>query len=224
VWIALLAMVAAASPAVAQTAGTVAVSGSVAAAFKMTSGGPATITGGGTGAGVTTSSGVDAALATVVSFGNVGPGNTNPMVCFTQPLLLRANAASDLSAAVTSATFGTGAADVSKSDIGIGLVNLAAGGPNADVSTTSVGTVFADNPCTATLDADGIPSFTGTLADLATAAPGTDVITSTGAISRRGSFNSPNNAANLDLKLAVAPQAFTAGTFSATVTFTLGTP
>ena len=58
----------------AQTSGTVALSGTVAAAAKLTSGGAASLTGN-SGGGVTTSSAADAALATVVDLGDVGPAN-----------------------------------------------------------------------------------------------------------------------------------------------------
>lgn len=219
---ALAAFAAFAPSASAQTSGTVVISGSVVAAVKLTSGGAASLSGN-SGGGVTTQSAADAALATVVDFGDVGPANTNTYVCFSQPLFLRANAASTLSAAVTAATFGAGAGDLQKSDIGIGFQNLAAGGANADISTSTVAAGYSADPCAATVT-NGVPTFSQTLNSLATAAPGTAVLTSTGPISVRGNFASNSNAADLDLKLAIVPQAFTVGTFSATITLTMTTP
>jgi len=221
--IALLVSFCAPPSAQAQTSGTVAISGTVTAAVKLTSGGAATLTGN-SGGGVTTSSGADAALATVVDFGDVGPGNTSAYVCFTQPLFLRANAPSTVSAAVTAESFGGGGGDLAKTDIGIGFQNLAAGGVLSTIVNTSITAAFSSDVCSAPIDADGVPTFSATLNDLATAAPGTAVIASTAAISLGGSFNSPNNEADIDLKLAIVPQAFTAGSFSATVTFTMTTP
>jgi len=207
----------------AQTSGTVQISGTASAAVKLTSGGNASLTGN-VGGGVTAQSAADAALATVVDFGEVGPGNTNTYVCFTQPLFLRANAPSTVSAAVTAESFGASPDAVQKDDIGIGFLNLAAGGPNADISTTTITAAFGADPCAATLDADGIPAYSADLDSLATSTPGTAVITSTGPISLRGNFNSASNEADVDLHLAMVPQSYEAGVFSATLTLTMTTP
>lgn len=207
----------------AQTSGTVTISGTTSAAVKLTSGGVATLAGN-VGGGITAQSAADAALATVVNFGEVGPGNTNTYVCFTQPLFLRANAASTVSAAVTAESFPGGSNAVQKSDIGIGFQNLAAGGPNADVSTTTIVAAYATDPCAAPINGDGIPTYSAALSTLATTTPGTAVITSTGPISLRGSFNSPNNVGEVDLLLAMVPQSYEASSFSATLTLTMTTP
>lgn len=209
--------------AIAQTSGTITVSGQVNAAVKITSGGAATLTGN-SGGGVTTQSAADALLATVVDFGDVGPGNTNNYVCFTQPLYLRANAASTVSGAVTAESFGGGFGDITKSDIGLGFQNLAAGGPNADISTTTVTAAYSSDPCAAAKTGDGVPMFSASLGGLATSTPGTMLIRSTGPISLRGNFNSANNEADVDVRLAVAPQAFRVGAFSATLRLTMTTP
>jgi len=207
----------------AQTSGTVQISGTASAAVRLTSGGVASLTGN-VGGGVTAQSAADTALATVVDFGEVGPGNTNTYVCFTQPLFLRANAPSTVSAAVTAESFPGGSNAVQKSDIGIGFLNLAAGGPNADVSTSTVTAAFASDPCAASLNGDGIPTYSAALSSLATTTPGTAVITSTGPISLRGNFSSPSNEADVDLQLAMVPQSYAAGSFSATLTLTMTTP
>ena len=190
---------------------------------KITSGGNATLTGS-IGGGVTTQGGRDSLIVTIASFGEVGPNNPSNYVCLRQPLLIRALVPSTVRLAVTAESFGPGASQIGKKDIGAGFVNLAPSGPNADLSTTTVLPAFASDPCAAPKDQDGIPQFAGTLAGVATTAPGTAAIASTGPISLRGSLNSQSNAALVDLKLAIAPQAFRAGTFSLTLTLTLTAP
>lgn len=226
-WILLLGLGASVAPsAQAQTSGTVVISGAVTAAVKVTSGGAATITPS-SGAGVTTPSASDATLATVVNFGDVGPGNTFPVVCFTQPLFLRSNAPVSLKAALTASSgFGAGTGDIKASDIGIGFQNLAAGGANADISTSTPTPAYNSDPCAATLDPLGIPSFAATNSlNTLGGAPGTTVMSSTGPLSLRGSFTSASNRVLLDMKLAILPQAYTvtAG-FTATVTLTMTSP
>lgn len=190
---------------------------------KITSGGNATLTGS-IGGGVTTQSGRDSIIVTVASFGDVGPNNPSSYVCLRQPVLVRALVPSTVRLAVTAESFGPGASRIGKQDIGVGFVNLVPSGPNADLSTTTVLPAFASDPCAAPKDQDGIPQFAGTLAGLATTAPGTAAIASTGPISLRGSLNSQSNAALVDLKLAIAPQAFRAGSFSLTLRVTLTAP
>lgn len=186
--------------------------------LKLTSGGNATLTGS-IGGGVTTQSGSDDLLVTVVNFGEVGPNNPAGYVCLTQPLLIRSRFLfSRVRLVVTAESFGPGQSQIGKGDIGVGLINLRESGPNADISTTAIVPAFASNPCTAPKSADGIPTFAGTLADVDTTYPGTIAIVSDGPISERGSLSSPSNAAEVDLKLAIAPQAFRAGTFSVTLT------
>lgn len=205
-----------------QATGTVAIGGTVSPFVKLTSGGAATLTGS-IGGGVTTQSASDAALATVVNFGEVGPGNANTYVCFTQPLFLRSNATASVRVAVTAGVFGPGAS-VQKSDIGIGVRNLSASGVNADVTNTTIVAAFAADPCAAPVAPTGIPTFSATLNSLATVAPGTTLISTTSPWSLRGSQNAASNRARVDLKLAIVPQAFTVGTFSATVTLTITSP
>jgi len=193
------------------------------AQLKLTSGGDATLAAN-LGGVITVQSPADLPLATVVEFGDVGPFNTSSYVCLTQPLFLRAQLPSSLKAAVTASSFGSGPGDLKKQDIGIGFTNLAAGGGNADISTTSITASFAADPCSAPKNSDGVPSFSATLASLAAAVPGTTILQSTGAISPRASLNSPSNRVLVDLRLAIAPQAFTAGSFSATITLTVTNP
>lgn len=190
---------------------------------KITSGGNATLTGS-IGGGITTRGGRDSLIVTVASFGEVGPNNPSNYVCLRQPVLIRARVPSTVRLAVTAESFGPGTSQIGKGDIGVGFVNLAPSGPNADLSTTTIVPTFASDPCAAPKDPDGVPQFTGTLADVATTAPGAAAIVGAGPISLRGSLNSQSNAAAVDLKLAIAPQAFRAGNFSLTLTLTLTGP
>jgi len=192
--------------------------------LKLSSGGAAMLTGAAGGA-VTVQSSVDGALATVLTIGDVGPNNVNQYVCFTQPVRLRAKTPSTVRLAITAQTFGA-PPQIQAADIGVGFVNLRPNGPNTDVTTTSttVSPAFGTDPCAAPRSTDGIPTYSATLANVATGAPGTPVIVSTGPISLRGSLNSNSNSAGIDLKLAIAPQAFRAGAFSLRLTLTLSSP
>jgi hypothetical protein len=213
---ALAALVAFAPAASAQTSGTVAISGAVARAAKITSGGAATLSGN-VGGGVTTQSAADAALATVVDMGDVGPANTNAAVCFSQPLFLRSNGASTLSAAVTAEAFTAGPSNINKSNIGIGFTGLAAGGAQASIATSTIQGSYGTDPCSG--------AFGQTLNDLATATPGTLVLDNTGPISLGGNFNAVSNRVLLNMRLGIVPGAYAApDAFSATVTLTFTSP
>lgn len=189
----------------------------------ISSGGNTTLAGS-LGGGVFVQSPSDTVLQTVIHFGDVGPNNNNSYVCLTQPLSLRARIPSSLRAALTINSFGNGPGDLQTTDIGIGIQNLVASGGNADISTTTVAAGFDADPCAAPKDGDGVPTFSATLSDLAAGAPGTIVIQSTGPISLRGGRRSQQNRVELNLRLAIAPQAFTAGNFSAILTLTLTSP
>ena len=191
--------------------------------FRVTSAGAATLTGSSGGA-VTVPSPSNAALATVVNFGDVGPANLNNYVCFTQTLALRADVRISLRMAVTAEAFGAPAGAVKKSDLGLGLINLRTGGPLATIATTTITPAFAADPCAAPKNADGIPAYSATLATLPTAAPGTAVLQSTAAISALPALNLNVNRVLVDLRMAIAPQFYNAGNFSATVTVTITNP
>ncbi len=191
--------------------------------LRLSSGGNTSLAGS-LGGAVLVQSPSDTVLQTVIHFGDVGPNNRNSYVCLTQPLFLRARIPSSLRAALTINSFGNGPGDLQTTDIGIGIQNLQASGKLADISTTTVAAGFDADPCAAPKDGDGVPTFSTTLSDLGVGAPGTTVIQSAGPISPRGGRNSQRNRVELTLRLAIAPQAFTAGNFSATLTLTLTSP
>lgn len=191
--------------------------------LRLRSGGTATLTGS-LGGAVTVQSSSSSQLVTVVNFGDVGPNNRAGFVCLDQPIKIWAFAPSTLRLAVVSGGFGSGPGDITPGDIGVGLINLAQGGPNASITSTQVVPAFAGDPCGAPKDADGIPTFAGSLGQLATAEPGTAAIVSTEPISLRGSPRSNSNEADVKLRLAIAPQAFRKGTFSLVLRLTLTSP
>ena len=172
-------------------------------------------------------------LAFTLNLGDVSPNNPNTYVGGTVQIIMRTNAAYTLSAAVTSSS-GFGASgnangDIALDNLGFGLQNLAASGTGTLVTATAVSgstivAAFDSDPGAATLDADGIPTYSATLDDLSTTAPGTQVLSGP-RISRRGSFSSPNNGLLADTIYTVVPEFFTpTASFSATVTYTLATP
>jgi hypothetical protein len=191
--------------------------------LRVTSAGNATLAGN-LGGGVTVQSASNAALATVVNFGDVGPANASNYVCFTQPLALRSDVQISLRLAVTAEAFAAPAGAVKKSDIGLGLINLRTGGPLATIANITMTPAFTADPCAAPKNADGIPTYSATLATLPTAAPGTAVLQSTGAISFLPALNLGANRVLVDLRMAIAPQFYNAGNFSATVTVTITSP
>lgn len=190
---------------------------------RVTSAGNASLTGN-LGGGVTVQTPSNNALATVINFGEVGPANTSNYVCFVQPLALRADVASSLRIAVTASSFGAAPSALKKSDIGLGLTNLTDGGPLASIATTSITPAFAADPCSAAKNVDGVPNFSATLNSVATAAPGTTVLQNTGAISALPNLNLNVNRVLVSLRMAIAPQLYAAGSFSATVTVTITNP
>lgn len=193
------------------------------AQIKLTGGGPATLAGN-VGGGVTTQSPTDGALSTVVQFGDVGPANPNAFVCFTQPVFIRASVPSSVRLALTTAVFGVPPAAIKKTDLGVGIRNLVATGVNSSIATTTIVPAFSADPCAAPKNADGIPSYSATLNSLPLVLPGTTVIQSTGPISLAGGMNSVQNRVRFDLKMAIAPQFYAAGNFSAVLTVTITSP
>lgn len=208
----------------AQTSGTVTINGSVAksAAIRWWS-----YTALNSEAGVNAPNTQNSPLAFTLSLGDVSPTNTDTYAGGRVKMILRSNASYAVSAQVT-ANSGFGAAangDITLSDIGFGVGNLANSGVLVvgDPATNSVvaGT-FVNDPSAAVKDADGIPTFSNSLNSVAAAA--TQVLSGP-RISKAGSINSANNGLLVDTVYAVGPQFFTpAAAFSATVTYTITTP
>src|SRR5262249_22201193 len=139
---------------------------------------------------------------------------------------LCSNTAYALSAQVTASSgFGSAASgDITLSDIGFGLANLSNSGALVSGNPASDATIagsFGNDPSTASKNSDGVPSFTTSLNDVASAA--TQVLSGP-RISKGGDVSSPNNGLLVNTIYAVGPQFFTPTTFSATVTYTITTP
>lgn len=197
--------------------------GASAQIVRVTSAGNATLAGN-VGGAVTQQTPNNNALATIVNLGEVGPANPNNYVCFTQPLALRADVPASLRMAVTIESFGVAPSAVKKTDVGLGLINLTDGGALASIATTSITPAFAADPCLAPKNVDGVPTYSATLNSLPTAAPGATVLQSTGAMSVLANSNINPNRVLVSLRMAVAPQFYAAGNFSATVTVTITNP
>lgn len=208
----------------AQTSGTVTVSGSVgsAASVRWWSFTPYNTE---TGANVPALQG--SPLNFTLNFGDVAAGtNLNNYAGGTVQLILRSNDTYTLSAQVTASSgFGVAAnGDIVRSDIGYGIGNLTNSGAlvlGDPAANSSISGAFANDPSTAVKDADGVPAFAATLADIVAPTP----ILAGPRISAGGGMSSPNNGLLVDTMYAVGPQLFSpTGAFSATVTYTISAP
>ncbi len=163
-------------------------------------------------------------LVFTMSVGDVSPANTNNYAGGKVKVILRTNAAYALSAQVTASSgFGAASGDISLSDVGFGLANLANSGALVfgDPATNSViAGSFGNDPSAAAKNADGVPTFPTSLSNVSSA---TQVLSGP-RISKGGSVSSPNNGLLVDTVYAIGPQYFTPTTFSATVTYTITTP
>jgi hypothetical protein len=211
----------------AQNNGTVTLTGSVGSAVSLRWN-SFTALGGATGANVPAAP--NSPLAFTLNFNDVSPNNANGIVGGTVQLIMRSNAPYTLSA-VVGGLAGFGAVgnpngDISIADVGYGLQGLAASGSGALVvagqpGASTITAALNNDPSTAPLNADGIPTYPSTLNNIAAA---TNVLTGP-RISRGGSVNSPNNGLTVNTIYTIVPQFFTpVANFSATVTYTISTP
>lgn len=163
-------------------------------------------------------------LLFTLNVGDVSPANSNNYAGGKVKVILRTNAAYALSAQVTASSgFGAASGDLSLSDVGFGLANLANSGALVfgDPATNSViAGSFGNDPSTAAKNADGVPTFPTSLSNVSSA---TQVLSGP-RISKGGSVGSPNNGLLVDTVYAIGPQYFTPTSFSATVTYTITTP
>jgi hypothetical protein len=207
----------------AQTSGTVTVNGSVAKSASIRWWSYAALN---SETGTNAPNTQNTPLAFTLSLGDVSPTNTHTYAGGKVKVVLRSNAAYAVSAQVTASSgFGAAASgDITLADIGFGLDSLANSGALVfgDPATNStIAGSFGNDPSTASKNGDGVPSFTTTLNNVASAA--TQVLSGP-RISNRGDISSPNNGLLVDTVYAVGPQYFTPTTFSATVTYTITTP
>jgi hypothetical protein len=164
-------------------------------------------------------------LVFTVNMGDVSPSNTNAYAGGKVKVILRSNAAYTLSAQVTASSgFGSGAnGDLTLSDVGFGLADLANSGPlvlSDPAANSTIAGSFNNDPSAAAKNSDGVPSFSASLNNLSSP---TQVLSGP-RISKAGDNSSSNNGLLVNTIFAVAPQFYTPTTFSATVTFTIATP
>jgi len=211
----------AAATASAQSTGTVTLNGSVAksASIRWWS-----FTALNTETGTNSPNTQNSPLLFTLNVGDVSPANLNNYAGGKVKVILRTNAAYALSAQVTASSgFGAVSGDISLSDVGFGLANLANSGALVfgDPATNSViAGSFGNDPSAAAKNADGVPTFPTSLNNVSSA---TQVLSGP-RISKGGSVSSPNNGLLVDTVYAIGPQYFTPTTFSATVTYTITTP
>jgi hypothetical protein len=211
----------AAGTASAQSTGTVTINGSVAksASIRWWS-----FTALNTETGANAPNTQNSPLLFTLNVGDVSPANSNNYAGGKVKVILRTNAAYALSAQVTASSgFGAASGDLTLSDVGFGLSNLANSGGLVfgDPATNSViAGSFGNDPSTASKNADGVPTFPTSLNNVSSA---TQVLSGP-RISKGGSVSSPNNGLLVDTVYAIGPQYFTPTTFSATVTYTITTP
>lgn len=206
----------------AQTTGSVTVSGSVAksASIRWWS-----FTALNTETGANAPNTQNSPLLFTLNVGDVSPSNSNSYAGGKVKVILRTNAAYVLSAQVSASSGFGGAAngDLTLSDVGFGLANLANSGAlviGDPASNSVVAGSFGNDPSAAAKNADGVPTFATSFNNLSAL---TQVLSGP-RISKGGSVSSPNNGLLLDTIYAIGPQFFTPTTFSATVTYTITTP
>jgi len=217
-----------------QTSGTATLNGSVGNAAQLSSGGSPTVTGTATGTAASTQSAQNSALTATLNLGDVSPNNANAVVKIVMPIQIRSNQTFKLNVQRTAgpnilAAGAGGGSSIAAGDVGFGLVNVRQSGATGAlltataVSGTTASGSFGNDPSTATVNADGIPTYATTLNNLSTAT--TTQVASGPRISNGGGLNSPNNAILIDVVFAVVPQFFTpVASFQEVLTFSLVSP
>lgn len=196
--------------AMAQTTGTVTISGTDPESFSITNAS-------------------NGSLSSTVAFGNLTPAGTSSLATGSVTVRLRTNKAYKLTAQTTSLNFvSAGAADngdsVSLNDIGFGISSVEAGGDGANVANASGHQIISkfDYDPSSKAVTNGLTPFVagtdGTLSDITSA---TQVL-SGGRISKKGNITTDNNFIGVTFKIATLPQYFTPNSsFSTTLTLTI---
>jgi hypothetical protein len=189
--------------------------------FDIGSGGLPTITGA-RGGSVTGTSDVTEALVVNVDFGEVSPVNTSNVVKVVVPISIRGTSSYQVSVSVTG-NFDSNPQAVQRSDIGFGARNLRSLGAKARQCNDSnhvFRTPFTNDPSTSfTLNASGRTAYTGSLANV-----GTSTVILSGPELTKGNSVTKREADNgyvFDAILAIRPQFYASGNFTATLTFTI---
>jgi hypothetical protein len=197
----------AASAALAQTAGTITVTGATPEVFSLTD----------------TSEGT---LSSTIALGSLIPGNTNTLTTGTADVRLRSNKAYKVTAQASALSVtGSGSADggdtISLSDIGFGITAMTLTGANVASSgsrTDAVAAGFDASGGWPTASNGVTPAFTKTLNDITSA---TQVL-SGARISKKGNLATSDNFVSVTFGVATLPQFFTPNAgFSSVITLTI---
>lgn len=188
-----------------------------AARYAICSGGLPTITGD-LGGSVSGSSIITSPLTVTVNFGELSPANPNGIVRVAVPVTIRSSDAYQVSVSVMGGVSGDPNA-VQLSDIGFGVQNLRrlAAGKNCNDSAQTISVPF-DNDPSVTVNRSGRASYPSSLADVGTST----VILMGPRLSAAADVAQADNGWAFDAIFAVVPQYFAPGSFTLTVTFTIG--
>jgi hypothetical protein len=188
--------------------------------FDLSSGGTPTITGaqGGT---VTGSSSVLQDMVVTINFGEVSPINTNNLVKVVVPIAIRSTDPYQVAVSVAG-TFNSNLQAVQRSDIGFGVRNMRQlGGKSQDCTAPHIfRSPFNNDPSTSVaLDAAGRAAYTSSLANI-----GASTVILSGPKLTKGSVtkHEADNGYAFDAIFTIKPQYYVTGTFTATITFTIG--
>lgn len=192
----------------------------VAQVLDISSGGVPTITGAQNGS-VTGSTSVTTDLAFTINLGEISPINTNNIVKVVIPIAIRSQQPYQVSVSVSGATNANIQA-LQRSDIGFGVNNIRALGPQAKVCTLSQHIFYSpfnnDPTVNVTTNSNGRVAYASTLANL-----GASTVILSGP--RLSSNSNPNRQGNdgyvFNAIFAVTPQFYAAGTTSLLLTFTI---
>ena len=186
--------------------------------FDMSGGGQPTISGA-LGGSVSGSSGLTQDLVVVVNFGELSPANQSNLVRVVVPVAIRGTDPYQVTVSVAG-SFDSNPQAVQLSDIGFGVLNLRQMGNKSQDCRTGrhlFRAPFNHDPSTGvTLDAQGRAAYATSLDSL-----GPSTVILSGPKLTRGSItkHEEDNGYIFDAVLAIKPQFYASGNFTATLTF-----
>lgn len=189
-------------------------------AQDISSGGLPTITGN-SGGSVTGSSSNTTDLSVTINFGEVSPGNTNPIVKVIVPIAVRSLNPYRVNAVVSGGT-NVNLQAIQRSDIGFGVENMRRTGGffsrSCNVNSHTIPAPFDDDPAdNVSIAPSGRVAYPATLGNLATS---TTVISGPApSFILGGRFD--GNEWTFDAVFAITPQFYASGVATATITFTI---
>lgn len=230
---AILTLTAVTANAQASDSGSVSLQGTVSGYVEVRAGGAATLANN-SGGGITNNKIKGANLnnptTLTIDFGEVGPSNTNSFVTATVPLRLRTNVSYTLKTSAAAMVYGGGPPDASSvtlADIGFGLTTATRdGGGGVAAGADTIAAAASGDP---TLGANGaVDVVTGRYTyvaghSLANYTVSTTVLTGPRIMNAMVPSGNTNGLVVTSI-MSIAPQFFTPGSFSTSVTFTISNP